>query len=738
MEKEQSEEEEQIKTKNVQVLDWLSKGLAALDAAEGGNSLHPWAESLVQHDAGSFSSMTTKMFREAAVYCFAEANSLLDPCNPWLCFQTAWTILTYEEEPLQLTLARLALNAALEVEPDCRPAHLAMAWLLYREQSLGTNQDMEPPESLWLRPIGEHLRKALEGADWENRGNVTMRVAAWIARPAEVLLESQGFMRPPYFITRTTQFAAVRALDALADLVPETHRFWHAYVMADLVEGDALRLRWEEEALRWPVQDEVALSGVNTSLTNLQQRAGHLLASLRSFCAAGEHLLKVAQSDDRGLLDRWGLSVEWLDRCPYEGGEVPNGAQELYLQVVDVALAVWQADESPSVFQHCFQQMGVLTAWAGRQLLDVHDRKRAEKYLAAATEFEKGAMDCAENFGDCFEEDQLPPVRGPQDWRVITARSWRDIHIEKGQWQQADASNDQILELLPGDHDARDKKLSLAQLVSSMAIEERQSLDRMDAAMGQLLSSMRPQAPASVSLPPDMAARLEESRKSLDQLIETSTQQQEMLEDLSNRVHDQMQKEAQLSPTALRNADQMLIAELGNETFEALLPDSRVILETAECFYYASEKVADQTDAAPIAVEYAKVVEMELRTRFLPKMADELRKQNYRNQLRVHPRRVIYVHQLGDLCLGDIAALLNSLAAGDADMKVLRLMKRIEPSTDALRKLADETKRVADYRNDAAHVGKVNRDAAAKLRSLLIKEGFLKRLAAFVARCEDL
>ena len=742
-------EEEQLRTENAELLEWLSGSLVMLDAAEGGNSLHPWAQLWLMHDASAFRSMAeqqnlsmeAKDLRREAIFGLMQANSLLNRGIPWIWFQLGWNRFAHEDGPHDLSLAHQALDVALELEPSCRPAHLAMAWLLYQQQRSETNHATQPPESMWLGPIGEHLRKALEGADWENRVFGGIRAAFWWGGPIGVLLDrtpgSRSWYSPPYFVTRGSEFAAVQALDALADLVPESHRFWHAYVMADLVEGDALKLRWQEEALHWPVQDDVALLVVKRFLAVLQQRAGHLIPSLRYFHSAGEHVLRLIESDDTSQIDWTHLPWEWLESCPYKGGEVPEGTLDLFLKVVDVALAAWQGYEGYfGMTQFCLQQLGVLTAWAGCQLLATHDRERAQTYLHAALEFEQKAKVCADEYG---EEEELPPVSGPEDWRVLTFRAWRDIFIEKDLYRQAATFNDRILELLPGDHDARDRKLPLAPIVLSMALQEQQSEDRMDAEMRHLLLAIQPEAPTSVSLPPDMAAKLQEWRKGLDQLLETSTQQQEVIEDLSNRVHDLAQKEAQLSPRAIGDADQRLIDELGSETFDKLLPDSRLFLETAEAFYYASERVASEIDAALIAVEYAKAVETELRTRFLSKIAEELGKTNYRGRLGDRADgRAITAQNLGNLSLGEVSSLLNSLALGDADRRVLRLIERIQPSGDALRRFADEIKKVADCRNEAAHIEKVSRDTVTKLRSLLVQEGFLKRLVSLIGQCENL
>ena len=734
-------EEEQLRTENAKFLNRLSISLALLDAAEGGNSLHPWAQLWLMHDARPDLSMGAKDLRQGAVDCLMEANKLLDRGIPWIWFQLGWNRFAHEDGPHDLSLARQALDVTLELDPSCRPAHLAMAWLLYQRQSAETDHDAEPPESMWLGPIGEHLRKALEGADWENRVFGGIRAAFWWGGPIRVLLDrepgSRSWYSPPYFVTRGSEFAAVQALHALADLVPKSHRFWHAYVMADLVEGDALKLRWQEEALCWPVQDDVALLVVKRFLAVLQQRAGHLIPSLRYFHSAGEHVLRLIESDDTSLVDWTHLPWEWLDSCPYKGGEVPEGTLDLFLKVVDVALAAWQGYEGYfATTQFCLQQLGVLTAWAGCQLRATHDQERAQAYLHAAIEFEQKAKVCADEHG---EEEELPPVSGPEDWRVMTFRAWRDIFIEKDLYREAATFNDRVLELLPGDRDARDTKLRLAPIVLGMKIQEQQADDRMDAETSHLLTATQPEAPTSVSLPPDMAAKLEEWRKGQDQLLETSTQHQEAIESLLNRVHDLTQKEAQLSPRAIRDAEQRLIDELGSETFQKLRPDSRNFLETAEAFYYASERVASEIDAALITVEYAKAVETELRNRFPSKIVEELRKTNYRGRLGDRADgRAITAQNLGNLSLGEIASLLNSLALGHSDRRVLRLIERIQPSGDALRRFADDIKKVADYRNEAAHIEKVSRDTVTKLRSLLVQEGLIKRLVSLIGQCEDL
>ena len=76
--------------------------------------------------------------------------------------------------------------------------------------------------------------------------------------------------------------------------------------------------------------------------------------------------------------------------------------------------------------------------------------------------------------------------------------------------------------------------------------------------------------------------------------------------------------------------------------FLELLPDCRDFLLTAEVFYRASHEVRDRLDAALVSVEYAKVVETEMRYGFMMGLARHLNAK--RHKVLEMRREVLKVH----------------------------------------------------------------------------------------------
>ena len=111
------------------------------------------------------------------------------------------------------------------------------------------------------------------------------------------------------------------------------------------------------------------------------------------------------------------------------------------------------------------------------------------------------------------------------------------------------------------------------------------------------------------------------TRERLQKLLGQNADDPDGMDSILDQLNNLVQQGSKIQPAAWRSASYRAISELGTDVFNNLHPDSQHFLTTAEVFYAASENVASEMDASPIAVEYAKVVETELRNRFLPALA---------------------------------------------------------------------------------------------------------------------
>ena len=107
-----------------------------------------------------------------------------------------------------------------------------------------------------------------------------------------------------------------------------------------------------------------------------------------------------------------------------------------------------------------------------------------------------------------------------------------------------------------------------------------------------------------------------------------------------------------------------------------------------------------------VAIEYAKVVETEMRLRFLPALA-EILDRNTKEKLVACGEEIKgpFSKTLPGLMLGKAADLIDQALGGPRNRKVLEVLERIEPGQGWNRQLVDDLKKVAHvYRNGAAHI----------------------------------
>lgn len=217
-------------------------------------------------------------------------------------------------------------------------------------------------------------------------------------------------------------------------------------------------------------------------------------------------------------------------------------------------------------------------------------------------------------------------------------------------------------------------------------------------------------------------------------------------DDLLDQLHRLVQEGSRIQPAAWRAARARVAEELGPKVFNGLrAEDSRHFLLTAEVFLAASRDLAAM-DAAPIAVEYAKVVETELQNRFLAALENYLEgRANARDRIRygsrfIEPNRDgSWQGSLGRMGLGDMSYLLGSIASGENDSALGTFLRSCGIQASLLRSLSNDLLKISTkYRNGAAHTHRLTRENLLEFRTLLFDRdnGLLKRLVELGQRVD--
>jgi hypothetical protein len=702
-------------------LDWLSKGTAFLEAADGPGSGK--LNLLVRHQVTPELSLPPSELRRTALYCFLQASGLI-PDEPWIWFQMGWNLVAYLEEASDrqaaLGGARGFLERVLELRPHDPIAHVALAWLLYQDAMKEERADPEWAQVLWQGEVGEHLREALD----RKRGAEAAYDGMWRKFAVD-------WVEAPWFPTRAGAVAMIRALEQMDDLIPAEYRFAYCLLYSQYVEGPALQLRWLEEVLRWPTDDNVTAARVNLRLGSLMQReGGPLEKAFKHFWAAGRYLLKLTEEERDSLgsgYRRDRVEMEWLLEFPGASPDSPPDELPLFLELIEVALRLAQSYTEYEDDYLVLESIAGKAAIAGHILLVLNDKRRAKHYLALAKDLEKRLIECGSYIPT--EDDEFID-RGPSYWRVVAARARRDISIGERDFSAAREENCRILDLLPRDRDALHCSIELEQLNRSDShhLEELAQLSS--------LHDMTRSVLAEVVLQQGALEQLADLRRDVEEIAKSRTLGVSDMNALVEQLHDIAQHQTRISPAALHRARQRLVAELGEVTFGALLPESQHFLTTAEVLFSASEDLAELIDSGSIVVEYAKVVEVELRNRFLPDLARLLRKIDFQGELyignKIFEYRGPYTWSklLPGFSLGQAALLLNEAMAGSQNAIVRTILEGLEPCAGWARVLAgDLDKLVNSYRNPGAHGNTpVDGTVLNELRELLLGAGLLRRI----------
>jgi hypothetical protein len=704
---------------DIELLDELSMAAAYLWAAEGPDAIpwvfayfdpvpgRPW--SYPWHRVPADHSASAGELRSMAIGCFVRAAQLRSD-EPWIWFQIGWNSFAFEDGPCDHELARTALTRALSLDPNNWMAHLAMAWLHQQEAHSKDLQDTEQLEVTRQDPVREHLGRVF----------AQNKLQDW----AELKL-SRGSVECYYLLTRGSRSVAFDALNALEGIVPDDNRFAYYETCGDLAV-DGLRREYYEAALKWPTSDPLRLLRVHWGIA--AQTKHNLERSLQYYLKAYEYLTQLSEEDISKLYPD--LYPDWL--CDVKGrlegnqDRITTQVLPLLQEITNVGLEMVDKGWISKTDATSSDILGLFVAITGRLLFEEHDSVQVRKYLAIAEQFDR---QLEETWNDQFDEPYFEVhERSPDNWRVVTARYQRDICIGESDWAKASHYNNRILELLSSDRDA----LQIKPLIESNARAEHANalvthqLDVLLFKTDTLLSE--------VSLQRSAAEQLSHIRQELADPAKYGAMTSEQVSDLVGQLHNLVQRGSQIQPMAWQRAGDSLRSELGPDVFSRLKQDSQHFLTTAEVFHASSTDVASMIDAALIAVEYAKVVETELRLSFLPGLASILEMRNYKGSIKTSSREIphrgpgTWNRILPEQTLGESAAILKFATDGTANEPVAKILDDIGLVPEWCRKLAGELARAVKYRNGAAHIESCSRETIVEFRKLLIQDGLLKRI----------
>jgi len=276
-------------------------GCAFLEAADGPDSLTYFTPRI--YSVKPKQPLSAPELRHLAVKHFVRATDALQddpnafPTESWVRFQIGWYSFAYEDGPRDFLLARSALERALELDPDCAPAHLALAWLLHQEcQREGHAEALETTPA-WDDAIGQHLRNALNPHPESPLGGDIHggRLDDWTGNRTTL----------PYIVIQSGHSLMLQALDELEAIVPDSHRFAFAVAHYHVCIGRELALAYLEEAIRWPMSDDLALFEVHYQIASLMMRLGRdLTKCYKHFVRAYEHLVRLAEHN-RNAVAEW-------------------------------------------------------------------------------------------------------------------------------------------------------------------------------------------------------------------------------------------------------------------------------------------------------------------------------------------------------------------------------------------------------------------------------------------------
>jgi len=678
---------------------------------------------------------------ERALASFTSATQLA-PDDPWIWFQVGWCSLALEKAER----ARPALQRVLALDPENVCAHFASAYLLLEFGPFSFDNEF----SLFERDPAAVVFQRLERAQSEN---LEVKVEGLLKDLLQLVSQSEYQARKRDYELRrneviwrehlqTVLIAGVHhALSASASIAGSDFRYYHAELGVGLLEkhlealgetvSEDLRAnyynrvgvalldhrgwsmgrtqKWFERAIRWESGDPEDLAVAYTHFGEGffdDMTPPDYLAACQALNKAYSYLMRMPVPADQYWY--WLMDVDYLAGKWKPGDDWPT-----LLRLCDAALDLRPFGDKPPKHVSGADVAPVAEA-AGTLLVERGDLARAEPYFLQAKD--------------------LDPTR------VSVARRLSKLYIDQQRWQEALTEQQRAARLAPADPDAQ--RLVVVLAVAAMAAKSglKPELDAIRSGIAELQAGQD----LMISLQRDLSQKISDERRRAQLMLKRpldSIAAERVYADLLDQLHNLVQQGSRVQMAAVRVARDCLIEKLGYEYFSALLPECQHFLVTAETFYATSADIPEQVDAALIAVEYAKVVETELRCRFLRNLGICVDESGYRG----HPGRRgrLLCERTGIarnkedswedtfalLTLGSIVRLLRATIRPARNPTVADCVRKLGLKPERIELLVEDVETVrTKYRNGAAHTQRLNRADLDEFRVVLFEQKLLHRL----------
>ena len=721
---------------------------------------------------------------EQALSDFTSAARLA-PDEPWIWFQIGWCNLTLEETES----ARTALERVLALDAKNVCAHLALAYLepepylepqpssypfddeytpmqrasimevmYYALADFDSLADLDPEAYLLFSQAIEHAAKntlmeladsqeykqRLEEyrarreeysarkmeADWPGPRGTHLRAALEAGGPARALYtrahiaeESFNYYYTEAELDRFLEHLETLGehLETLGEIVPEDLRA-NYYNGVGIALADAWgwsmgqAQKWFERAIRWEAGDPEALfyAHIHFSEGFYDMEPPDYLAACQALSKAYSYLMETQDPVD-GYVS-WLMGVKHLAEKWEPGDDLAellslcNAALDLRPFGERLPKHVSGADIAP------------IAEAAGILLVERGDLARAERYFLRAKD--------------------LDPTR------VSVARRLSELYVDRQQWSKALTEQQRAARLAPADPDAQRLVVVLAVAATAAKSGLQPELDAIRSGIAGLQAGQD----LMISLQRDLLQKVSDEQRRAQLMLKRpldSIAEERVYADLLDQLHNLVQQGSRVQMDAVRVARDRLVEILGNEYFSALSRDCQHFLITAETFYIASTDVPEEVDAALIAVEYAKVVETELRHRFLRKLGSCLDESGYRG----HPGRRgrllcestgvarekedSWEDTFALLTLGSIVRLLRATICPARNPTVADCVRKLGVKAEGIELLVEDVETIrTKYRNGAAHTQRLDRADLDEFRDLLFEKELLRRLVVLGKRVD--
>ncbi|MEA3335487.1 MAG: hypothetical protein U9R25_06215 [Chloroflexota bacterium] len=714
----------------IEALDLIREGLAHLEEYDRAPS---------SNDGQSFSE-EEKIWLRKALECFQEAEEFAPYHESWLSFQIGWCSLPFVDDPRmkELAVKELGMSAGGEFIPG----YVALTLLLLDD--LGESFD---PEQSWAdyhlyREKGSALsakmmEKIKERSDFESKmeslrtikGEMDALKASKtpqikIVEYFEEITESDEFfyylegflttlfdgrLEVNYFSTKKCLRRFFGQLKELGRIVPEDKRAWYFNIVGIRMSDDTeTGQEWYAEAVKWESGDPEDLFLANTHLgICLYYNDGNNGGAIKAYLKGYDYL---RQTEDPAKWFWYWFPYFYLGEDFDPGEALPQ-----WLELIKNSMNLDPFDDRLSV-DISNGQLADQAEAAGRLLVKRDEHALAETYLRRAEQFDPS--------------------------RTSVVRWLAESALMQQEWSRALEHYRRLADLGATDQ-LEAWVIPMLELAVDQALN-RQARDVILTGIPQLLAGQELLLD-EVMVQRDLLQQVADAQRRAQRQLTQRKDEERTYDDLFENLHNLVQEGSRIQPSFWRAAHGRVLVELGEEVYGNLESDSQHFLLTAETFYHASPDVATDIDSALIAVEYAKVVENELKKRLLEELVVYLTKRKYsgalqgRKQIKKYGKNG-WSKRFEDLGLGDIGQLLKKAGDHDpANKVVLAYVKTLGYDAAWLEQLGSDVFKVADeYRNGAAHTKGLDRAKVEEFRHLLFRGNLLGRLVEIGRQVEEM